>query len=180
MNENGNSMPLLDDTTQDDIPAITQIYRDAVINGRASFELQPPDEAEMLHRFNDLVANGFPYLVARIDDTVAGYAYAAPYRSRPAYKWVVENSVYIDPGYQKMGLGLLLLEKLIDVCARRDFRQMIAVIGDTANISSIRLHEKAGFVHTGTLLAVGRKHNLWLDTVIMQRQLGSGSDNPPK
>ncbi len=162
-----------------DIPAITKIYADAVINGKASFELQPPDEKEIQRRFNELVDTAFPYLVAKIDNIVAGYAYAGPYRSRPGYKWSVENSVYINPEFHRLGLGSLLLDQIIQICTRKNFRQMIAIIGDSANINSIRLHEKAGFTHAGTLVGVGRKHETWVDSVIMQKQLGAGSSKPP-
>ena len=171
---------IFDNADAGDIPEITRIYRDAVIWGKASFELQPPDENELLRRFNELVDNGYPYLVARMNDAVAGYAYAGPYRSRPGYYWSVENSVYVDPDYRNMGIGLSLLNHLIQLCTQRDFRQMIAIIGDSANISSIRLHEKAGFVHAGTLVAVGRKHETWLDSVTMQLELGEGQTTPPK
>ena len=171
--------PIIEDASREDLTAITKIYAEAVLHGRASFELQAPDEAEMRRRFDNLVDNNFPYLVAHIDGNVAGYAYAASYRERPAYRWVVENSVYVNPDYQGNGIGALLLDRLIEACTQRDFRQMIAVIGDSDNIGSIRLHEKAGFTHTGVLRAMGRKHGLWLDTVLMQKALGEGSDAPP-
>lgn len=166
--------PVIKKATSDDIPAITAIYADAVLNGRASFELTPPDEAQMQKRFDLLVNNGFPYYVARVEGAVAGYAYAGPYHTRPGYKWTVENTVYVNPANHGQGLGSKLLDQLILDCTAKNFRQMIAVIGDSANLGSIRLHEKAGFSHCGTMKGIGRKHGVWLDSVIMQRQLGKG------
>jgi phosphinothricin acetyltransferase len=175
----GQMKPTTDNVCADDIAPITKIYRDAVINGKASFELEPPDEKEMRRRYEDLAGNGYPYLVARIGDEVAGFAYVAPFHSRPAYRWAIENSVYVDPSFQGVGIGTLLLDRLIDICTQKDFRQMIAVIGDSANTGSIRLHEKAGFTHVGSLRAVGWKHGMWLDTVMMQLELGPGRSSPP-
>ena len=171
--------PIIKDASHEDLTDITKIYAQAVLHGRASFELRPPDEDEMRRRFDNLVDNNFPYLVAHIDGKVAGYAYAASYRERPAYRWVVENSVYVSEDFQGNGIGRALLDRLIEECTEKDFRQMIAVIGDSDNTGSIRLHEKAGFTHTGVLRAMGRKHGLWLDTVLMQLALGQGSDTPP-
>ncbi|WP_137390898.1 GNAT family N-acetyltransferase [Rhodoligotrophos defluvii] len=169
----------LRDCQAEDIPAITAIYRQAVLFGRASFELEPPDAAEMEARRERLVAGGYPYIVALWQGALAGYAYASPYRPRPAYHATVENSVYVGEGFQGRGIGKLLLSTLIDQAAARSFRQMVAVIGDSANHASIRLHESAGFHHVGTLRSVGWKHGLWLDTVLMQRQLGPGNATPP-
>ena len=161
-----------------DIPAITAIYGNAVLHGRASFELTPPDEAEMAARRDRLVAAGYPYIVATREGTVAGYAYASPYRPRPAYDATVENSVYVAEQCQGCGIGKLLLSALIQRATECDFRQMIAVIGDSANHASIKLHEALGFRHVGTLRSVGWKHGMWLDTVLMQRPLGSGDARP--
>ena len=158
----------------DDIGAITRIYADAVLYGTASFEIEPPDEAEMLRRQTALVKNGYPYFAAEIEGVVAGYAYAGPYRTRPAYKWSVEDSVYVAPDLHRKGIGALLLRALIGAAAPRGYRQMIAVIGDSAQTGSIALHERAGFRHVGTLRSVGFKHGKWLDTVLMQRTLGEG------
>lgn len=163
-----------------DIPAITAIYRHAVLNGRASFELEPPDEAEMLRRREPLVTGGYPYLVAEIGGEVVGYAYAGAYRPRPAYRNSVENSVYVIESGQGRGVGRLLLSALIDEAAARGFRQMIAVIGDSANTASIRLHEALGFNPVGVLRSVGWKHEQWLDTVLMQRALGPGDQTSPQ
>ena len=162
-----------------DIGAITRIYADAVRNGTASFEVEPPDEAEMLRRQTALLNNGYPYFTAEIESVVAGYAYAGPYRARPAYKWSVEDSVYVAPNMPRKGIGALLLRALVAASAQRGYRQMIAVIGDSAQIGSIALHERAGFRHIGTLRSVGFKHGKWLDTVLMQRALGEGDTTAP-
>jgi len=162
-----------------DIGAITRIYADAVRNGTASFEVEPPDEAEMLRRQTALVNNRYPYFTAEIESVVAGYAYAGPYRARPAYKWSVEDSVYVAPNMHRKGIGALLLRALVAASAQRGYRQMIAVIGDSAQTGSIALHERAGFRHIGTLRSVGFKHGKWLDTVLMQRALGEGDTTAP-
>jgi len=162
-----------------DIGAITRIYADAVLHGTASFEIEPPDEAEMLRRQSALLKNGYPYFAAEIESVVAGYAYAGPYRTRPAYKWSVEDSVYVAPDMHRKGIGALLLRALVAASAQRGYRQMIAVIGDSAQIGSIVLHERAGFRHIGALRSVGFKHGKWLDTVLMQRALGEGDTTGP-
>ena len=162
-----------------DIPAITRIYDHAVRHGTASFELEPPDEAEIRRRMGDLVGRGYPYLVAELDGVVAGYAYAGPYRTRPAYRWSVEDSIYIAPQMQRRGVGRALLDHLIGASEACGFRQMIAVIGDSAQTPSIALHEAAGFRLVGTLASVGFKHERWLDSVLMQRALGSGTTRNP-
>ena len=163
-----------------DIAAITRIYADAVTNGTASFEIEPPDEAEMARRMQQLTAGEFPYLVAEHGGGVAGYAYAGPYRSRPAYRWSVEDSVYIAPETQRRGIGSALLAALIETSQARGYRQMIAVIGDsTRQAASIALHAAAGFRQVGILDGVGFKHGLWLDSVLMQRALGPGATRAP-
>ncbi|WP_421415505.1 GNAT family N-acetyltransferase [Agrobacterium tumefaciens] len=161
-----------------DIPAITEIYRDAVLHGRASFEIDPPSVDMMLERRRLLVEGNYSYLVAEIDGKVAGYAYAGAYRPRPAYGAAVENSVYIDPAMKGMGIGRKLLDALIEDATSRGFRQMIAVIGDSANAASIGVHRAAGFEHIGTFKSIGWKHGQWLDTVLMQRALGDGDTTP--
>jgi L-amino acid N-acyltransferase YncA len=171
--------PILRPATPADIPAITRIYADAVRHGTATFEIEPPSDAEMARRHKMLLDGGYPYLVAEMADAVAGYAYAGPYRARPAYRWSMEDSVYIAPEMHRKGIGGQLLAKLIAESADRGFRQMIAVIGDSAQAGSIALHAKAGFSRIGTLRAVGFKHGEWLDTVLMQRALGSGDTTPP-
>jgi phosphinothricin acetyltransferase len=162
-----------------DIPAITRIYADAVIHGTASFELEPPDETEMARRQKVLLGKNFPYLVAECSGTVAGYAYASSYRERPAYNWCVEDSIYVVPEFHRQGIGRLLLTRLVADTEVRGFRQMIAVIGDTANTASVAVHAAAGFRLVGTFQSIGYKHGRWLDTVLMQRALGSGDATPP-
>jgi L-amino acid N-acyltransferase YncA len=162
-----------------DSAAITRIYADAVTHGTASFELEPPDEAEMARRHQALLAGGYPYLVAEVTGAIAGYAYAGAYRARPAYRWCVEDSVYVAPDYHRRGIGRLLLARLVEECEQRGFRQMIAVIGDSAQTPSIALHAALGFDMIGTLRSVGFKHGRWLDTPLMQRALGPGDTAPP-
>jgi phosphinothricin acetyltransferase len=162
-----------------DIAAITHMYADAVLRGTASFEIEPPDETEMLRRQTALLKNGYPYFAAEIETVVAGYAYAGPYRTRPAYDWSVEDSVYVAPDMHRKGIGALLLQAIIGASVQRGYRQMIAVIGDSAQIGSIALHERAGFHHIGTLRSVGFKHGKWLDTVLMQHALGEGDTTMP-
>ena len=166
-------------TREADLPAITAIYAQAVREGTATFELEPPDLAEMTRRFRVLTEGGFPYLAALLDGRVVGYAYAGPYRPRPAYRFTVENSIYLDPASQRRGIGLQLMRRLIDICEESGFRQMIAVIGDSANAGSIGLHTVCGFQMIGTHPAVGLKFGRWLDTVMMQRPLGRGADTVP-
>jgi len=172
-------MTLIRSCLEGDLPAIAAIYGEAVTTGTASFELEPPDIAEIIKRWRTLIDGGYPYLVAETEDgSVKGYAYAGPYRARPAYRSSVENSVYVAPDVQGLGIGRQLLTALVDDAAARSYRQMIAVIGDSRNIPSVRLHTAAGFTHVGILKDVGWKHGIWLDTILMQRQLGSGSDAP--
>jgi L-amino acid N-acyltransferase YncA len=162
-----------------DLPFITEIYEHAVRYGTATFELIPPDLAEMKRRFGTLMDGGFPYLVAILEDRVVGYAYASPYRPRPAYRFTVENSVYLQPAVHRRGIGLQLLQNLIDECEPRGYRQMIAVIGDSANAGSIGVHRRCGFQMIGTHPNVGFKFGRWLDTVMMQRGLGEGARTLP-
>jgi L-amino acid N-acyltransferase YncA len=165
--------------TAADLPAITAIYDEAVQFGTATFELTPPDLAEMTRRFEALTTAGYPYLIAVQDDAVAGYAYAGPYRPRPAYRFTVENSVYLAPSSQRRGIGGRLLQRLIEDCEIRDYRQMIAVIGDSANAGSLAVHRNAGFQMIGIHPDVGFKFGRWLDTVMMQRALGRGGQTLP-
>lgn len=163
-----------------DLPAITAIYRHAVLHGTATFELDPPDLAEMTRRYETLAAAGFPYLVAVMEDIVVGYAYAGPYRPRPAYRFTVENSVYLDPAAQGRRIGTRLMQDLIAASEQRGYRQMIAVIGDSANAASIGVHARAGFEMIGTHPTVGFKFGRWLGTVMMQLALGEGGGTIPK
>jgi L-amino acid N-acyltransferase YncA len=165
--------------TPADIPAITRIYAHAVKHGTASFEIEPPDELEMARRQRALLDGGYPYLTAEIDGAVAGYAYAGPYRPRPAYRFSVEDSVYVDAKLQRRGLGRAMLSRLIEQAERCGYRQMIAVIGDSSQAPSIELHRALGFRLVGTVENVGFKFDRWLDTVLMQRALGDGSTTKP-
>jgi L-amino acid N-acyltransferase YncA len=162
-----------------DLATITGIYRHHVLHGTASFETEAPDEAEMGRRRADLTGRGMPHLVLEADGAVRGYAYAGPYRPRAAYRDTVENSVYLAPDAIGLGYGRALLAALIEACTALGLRQMIAVVGDSDNLPSIRLHERLGFRRVGTLQAVGFKHGRWLDTVLLQRALGDGDTSLP-
>lgn len=159
-----------------DLAAIAQIYRTEVLEHVATFEIEPPDETEMFQRWETLQNRGYPWLVYEADSAIAGYAYAGPFRERPAFRYTVENSVYVAHNQIGRGIGRNLLAKLIDECEQRNFRQMIAVISDETNVASIRLHESAGFAHAGVWKSVGWKFDRWLDCVIMQRALGNSED----
>src|SRR3954451_10296195 len=161
-----------------DIPSIGEIYREAVSQGTASFEWEPPGDDEMRRRFDALAAGGFPRVAALVGERLVGYAYAGPSRSRPAYRHTVEDSIYVRAEARGLGIGRQLLARLIEESERRDFRQMVAIIGDSANHGSVAVHRALGFRHTGTLEAVGWKFGRWLDSIIMQRSLGPGSDAP--
>jgi len=161
-----------------DIPAITAIYAPEVLHGTASFETEPPDEAEMRARRARLLEGGYPYIVAELAGEVVGYAYAGAYRLRPAYGATVENSIYVKAGLHGRGIGRTLLRALVDESAARGYRQMVAVIGDSANTGSIGVHAACGFEMVGTLRSVGWKFGRWLDTVLMQRALGPGDTTP--
>ena len=163
-----------------DIEAITGIYRDAVLHGTASYELEPPGLAEMRKSFETIAGSFYPYIVAEEAERVLGYAYAAPFRTRPAYRFIVEDSIYIAPEVKGRGLGRTLLTQLVAESTRRGFRQMIAVIGDGSGDSpSVILHEKLGFTHAGSLKGSGFKHGRWLDTVFMQLAMNGGADTLP-
>ena len=161
---------------EDDMGAVQEIYAREVTEGRVSFELEPPDLDEIRRRFRDARDKGYPYLVASLDGRIAGYAYAGPYRARPAYRFTVENSVYVAPWARRRGVASGLLKTLISECEALPYRQMVAIIGDSDNQASIDLHRKAGFRLVGTLEDVGYKFGLWLDTVIMQRPLNPGGE----
>jgi phosphinothricin acetyltransferase len=163
-----------------DLDRITEIYADAVTNGTASYELEPPTRAEMAARFGALTEGGFPYIAAENNGVLAGYAYAGPFRPRPAYRFVVEDSIYIAPEAKGRGIGRLLLERLIAEAESGGFRQMIAVIGDGSPESpSVKLHERLGFRHSGVLRGSGYKHGRWLDTVFMQLSMNGGTEAAP-
>lgn len=163
-----------------DLDAITAIYADAVRNGTASYELEPPTVAEMSARFDALAAGGFPYIVAEARGRIVGYAYAGPFRPRPAYRFIVEDSIYVAPDARGRGVGRLLLERLIAEVEGLGFRQVIAVIGDGhAESASVKLHERLGFRHGGRLEGSGYKHGRWLDTVFMQLSMNGGAATAP-
>jgi L-amino acid N-acyltransferase YncA len=162
-----------------DLAAIRGIYAHHVLHGLASFEEAPPDLDEIRRRYGEVTALGLPWLVAEEAGEVAGYAYCAPYRTRSAYRYSLEDSVYVGDGRQRRGIGRMLLAELIARCAALGYRQMIAVIGDSANAASIRLHARLGFLRVGTLRSAGWKFGRWVDSVLMQRPLGPGDMTPP-
>jgi phosphinothricin acetyltransferase len=163
-----------------DLPHIQRIYAHHVLTGLASFEETPPDLADMTRRWQAIVETGLPYVVTESPDgAIAGYAYAGPYRPRSAYRFTVEDSIYLDPAFQGRGLGRALLARLIADATASGKRQMIAVIGDSANAASIGVHRALGFEMTGTFKAIGLKFGRWVDTVLMQRALGEGAARTP-
>lgn len=161
-----------------DFSRIAEIYRYYVSAHLATFEETPPDENEMRERWRKINGVGLPYLIAEVKGVVAGYAYASPYRPRHAYRYTVEDSIYIDPGYRRQGIGRQLLGQLIEAASSLGYRQMIAIIGDSGNAPSIALHEAFGFRLVGVLQSVGYKFDRWVDTVIMQRGLSFAEDGP--
>jgi L-amino acid N-acyltransferase YncA len=163
----------------DDFTAIHSIYAHHVLNGLASFEEAPPSAAELRRRYDEVVSQRLPYLVADFGGTVAGYGYCALYRARSAYRYSLEDSVYVRPDVQGRGVGSALLGELIRASEALEYRQLIAVIGDSANVASIALHARLGFLRVGTLRSVGFKFGRWVDSVIMQRVLGAGDAKPP-
>jgi phosphinothricin acetyltransferase len=165
-------------STEDDIEAVQRIYAHHVLNGSGPFEERPPDAVEMAARREEVLRRGLPYLVAETRLGVGGFAYAAPFRPRSAYRFTVEESLYVDAGAIGLGIGRLLLGDLVARCTAQGYRQMVAVIGDSANHRSIRLHRALGFQHAGTLTSVGRKFDRWLDVVFMQRALASDTPTP--
>lgn len=174
------SLPTLRPATPSDIAAITAIYRPAVLTGTASFELEPPSEEEMLRRYRVVTDVGNPYLVAELEGRVIGYAYASAYRTRPGYRFTVENSVYVSPEAQGKGVGRALLAEVIAAATAKGYRLMVAVIGDSANFASIALHRGAGFRFCGTIHSVGYKLGRWLDSVIMELPLGEADGSQPR
>ena len=163
----------------DDVPSIAAIYGHHVMHGLGSFEETAPAVEEMARRRAEIVTRGFPYLVAESGGRVVGYAYCSQYRPRPGYRFSVEDSIYVEPGREGAGVGSLLLPRLIEEATARGARQMIAVIGDSANAGSIRLHARFGFRQVGTIEAVGFKRGRWVDSVLMQRALGEGASTLP-
>ena len=161
-----------------DLPAVTAIYAHHVTHGKGSFELEAPDLGDMSRRRSDVLAKGLPHLVASRGAEVLGFAYAGAFRPRPAFRFMAEDSIYIHPDHTGQGLGRALLAELLRHCEALGIRQMLAVIGDSANAGSIGLHRSLGFEHTGILKASGWKHSQWLDTVFMQKALGTGDSSP--
>jgi len=171
---------VLREAAETDIPVITAIYAHHVIYGLGTFEEVAPTAEEMARRRADVRALGLPYLVAADDlGLVRGYAYAALYRLRSAYRFTIEDSIYVAPDSLRRGIGRALLDALIERCSRTHYRQMVAVIGDSANLASITLHDRLGFKRIGVQPAVGFKHGRWIDGVLMQRALGPGASTPP-
>ncbi|HYL89747.1 MAG TPA: GNAT family N-acetyltransferase [Burkholderiales bacterium] len=165
--------------TPDDLPAIHEIYGHHVLHGLASFEEQPPPLAELRRRFDDVQSRGLPWLAADFGGVLAGYGYCAPYRTRSAYRYSLEDSVYVRNGAEGRGVGSALLSVLIQSSQDLGYRQLIAVIGDSANAASINLHASFGFLRVATLRSVGFKFGRWVDSVVMQRPLGAGDATPP-
>lgn len=165
--------------TPNDFSRLAEIYRHHVLHGTATFELVAPDEKEIARRVEGVAARELPWLVAESEGRVVGYGYADFYRMRPAYRFAVEDSVYLDPEWYGRGIGRRLLDGVIEYSIQAGCRQMVAVIGDSENKSSIALHRAAGFTLTGVLENVGFKFGRWLDTVIMQLRLGDGADSTP-
>jgi L-amino acid N-acyltransferase YncA len=162
-----------------DLAAVHAIYSHAVQHGLASFEEEPPSLDELRRRHQDVTGRGLPWLVAELGGAVAGYGYCAPYRARSAYRYALEDSVYVRPDLHGKGVGRAILAELITRCEALGYRQVVAVIGDSANAASIQLHAAAGFLRVGTLRSVGFKFNRWVDSVLMQRPLGAGDGTPP-
>lgn len=171
---------LIRDSLDEHLPAIQAIYAHHVLHGFGSFELEPPTVEEMYRRRAELLARGLPWLVAERDGGIVGYAYAGPYRPRPAYRHSLENTVYVHPQAQRRGIGGALLGALIERCERFGARQLIAVIGDSGNRPSIVLHERHGFIRAGLIRSAGFKHGRWVDTVLMQRAVGDGDGTLPE
>jgi L-amino acid N-acyltransferase YncA len=167
------------DAVATDLPVIIEIYRESVLTGTSSYELEPPSDEEMASRFATITGQNYPYIIAEDEKgRVLGYAYASAFRTRPAYRYLAEDSVYVAPDARGMGVGGTLLDALMSATASIGIRQMVAVIGG-ASPASIAVHEKAGFKHVGRLPASGFKFGKWLDTVLMQIDLGEGADTVP-
>jgi len=171
--------PVVRDATEADLREIAAVYAHHVRTGLASFETEPPDLAQMKARFDGVREKGFPWLACDIDGRLAGFAYASSYRTRPAYRFCLEDSIYVRPELAGLGAGRALLARLIERCQAIGCRQMVAVIGDSGNAASIGLHSALGFRMAGTLRSIGFKHGRWVDSVLMQRDLGAGDRSPP-
>ena len=172
-------MPLIRSSTEQDIPAITAIYRDHVLHGTGTFEIDPPTEADMTARRADVLAKGLPYVVVEAAGQVCGFAYCNWFKPRPAYRFSAEDSIYMASNTHRQGLGRALLAELCARAERAGVRKLIAVIGDSANAGSVGLHRSLGFAHVGTIAACGWKFERWLDIVLMEKPLGLAHTQPP-
>jgi L-amino acid N-acyltransferase YncA len=173
-------MPIIRPSTDADLPAITAIYRHHVLHGTGTFEIDPPSEADMAARRADVLGRNLPWLVAEKDGEVLGFAYANWFKPRPAYRFSAEDSIYVADAARGMGVGRKLLAELAVQAEAAGVRQLMAVVGDSANTGSIRLHQSLGFAHIGLMRSVGWKHGAWRDIVLMQRPLGSGDTQSPE
>jgi phosphinothricin acetyltransferase len=171
--------PVLRDATAADMAVVQSIYAAHVSHGTGSFEEVPPNVEEMTDRWRSIVAGELPYLVAGFDGEVQGFAYVAPFRPRAAYRHTIEDSIYVNPATVGRGLGRFLLGELVERCTARGYRQMVAVIGDSENTASIRLHSSLGFKRAGVLTSAGFKFGRWVDAVFMQLALGDGERTLP-
>lgn len=174
------TLPVIRASASADLPHITAIYGWNVLNGTGTFELDAPDLAEMTRRRDDVLSKGLPWLVAEREGQILGYAYANHFRPRRAYRFCLEDSIYLSEVARGQGVGKLLLTELLKQCEALGARQMLAVIGDSANAGSIGVHRSLGFEHTGLLKASGWKFDAWRDVVLMQRALGAGNSVPPE
>jgi len=172
-------MPLIRSSRDEDIPAITAIYAHHVLHGTGTFETEPPGTADMASRRADVLSKGLPYLVAEQDGEILGFAYGNWFKPRPAYRYSVEDSIYLAPNLNGKGLGRALLAELLARCEAAGIRKVMAIIGDSANVGSVGVHRALGFTHVGTVEACGWKFGAWRDIVIMQKTLGAGSMQPP-
>ena len=172
-------MPLIRNAVQTDFTEIQVIYSEYVLKTHATFEVIPPAKDELIRRWQTITSDSLPYLIAELNNKVIGYAYASKYRSRSAYKYTIEDSVYVSPNSIGKGVGKALLKSIVQKCASLGYRQMIAVIGGSDNHSSINLHERCGFYQIGTMPSTGYKLQQWVDSVMMQRQLGQGDQTNP-
>ena len=170
---------LIRPAAQHDLPAIQSIYAYHVLNGLASFEEEAPPLEEMRRRFAEVTGRGLPYLVAEDQGQILGYGYCTLYRTRSAYRFTLEDSIYVKHGMQGKGIGKAMLGELIAHCGALNYRQIIAVIGDSANAASIAVHARLGFVRAGNLRSTGYKFGRWVDSVLMQRPLGAGDGSKP-
>ena len=172
-------MPLIRPSRDEDITAITAIYAHHVLHGTGTFETEPPSAADMANRRADVLSKGLPYLVAEEDGEILGFAYGNWFKPRPAYRYSVEDSVYLAPGLDRKGLGRALLAELLAYCEAAGIRKVMAIIGDSANAGSVGVHRALGFTQVGIVEACGWKFGAWRDIVIMQKTLGPGSSEPP-